>query len=848
MAAPSPDANTLQVHLLDVGSKQYADAVLCQFGKTSVLIDGAHPGNDKPDGRHPSIPDQIATLLAQTELPYHVDLLIVSHAHDDHIGCLPKLVKSGTLTATWALVVDPDLGWGRSEEGDSRDTALPAVQKVVAGLREERLSDAPPAEIDALLADAATLETRYREMLELLEANGTKVVRHITDDHSELEQAFSGIGLKILGPSEEQVLRCAEEIARLTGDLVEDLEASAQSDAGFDPIEAYREFFLGGADDLEADASRPGHAINLQSLVTRFKYAGKKILFAGDMQFAAPGTRDEDIQREVTELRRRIEADGPFEFAKISHHGSDNAFDEELYEEWGSSPFLGICAGENSTRHPRKEVLDILKRNRDATEWARTDRNGQSSIEIDSSGGSGFEVTKGRVNDARPNSRDAIALPLLVERQPQPEVAAPVARRIVGRGDERVEIRAYVPHTATRVRLTIEVEPAGADEALPQGAGAGIRRADRKLAPAARVGRPRNGVRVPPNLLFVTSRAILAEKIGRSETEQVLRGIENSGSEVLDLGGRAEPADPAGAVRSRLSKGEGTPMGVVILGGFDVVPSYRVDCLTPALRRRLAGVRDPDQFYVWSDDLYGDQDGDSVMEIPVSRIPDGRSPKLVARALGAGGRRPAGRPAGGIRNIERPFADDVFASVPGAAQLYRSEPTRWDQPKPVVLDGDIVYLMLHGHYRQPDTFWGEPSDCEAFSISSIPEGFDGVVLSGCCWGALTVRDLASQPRAPRPLTPDQSISLSYLLQGARAFVGCTGVHYSPLDAPYGHYGGPMHRLFLQGLLGGAGPAKALSDAKLQYAAEIPHLGNPGGVHEAVERKIWRQFACLGLGW
>ena len=101
------------MHLLDVGPEEYGDAVLCEFGETTVLIDGAHPGNWKDKGDdHPSIQRQIAEILKQNTPPYRVSLLIVTHAHLDHIGCLPALVEQELIAPEWALVADPDLGWG----------------------------------------------------------------------------------------------------------------------------------------------------------------------------------------------------------------------------------------------------------------------------------------------------------------------------------------------------------------------------------------------------------------------------------------------------------------------------------------------------------------------------------------------------------------------------------------------------------------------------------------------------------------------------------------------------------------------------------------------------------------
>ena len=77
------------IHLLDVGADPYGDAVLCQFGQTTVLIDGGHPGSFKGQGDHDSIPEQLEELL-QRAPPFKIDLVIISHAHQDQRRLYPE--------------------------------------------------------------------------------------------------------------------------------------------------------------------------------------------------------------------------------------------------------------------------------------------------------------------------------------------------------------------------------------------------------------------------------------------------------------------------------------------------------------------------------------------------------------------------------------------------------------------------------------------------------------------------------------------------------------------------------------------------------------------------------------
>jgi hypothetical protein len=202
--------------------------------------------------------------------------------------------------------------------------------------------------------------------------------------------------------------------------------------------------------------------------------------------------------------------------------------------------------------------------------------------------------------------------------------------------------------------------------------------------------------------------------------------------------------------------------------------------------------------------------------------------------------------------VARPFAEPVFGLLPGAESLLVSEPTIFDQTPEVRLESDHVYLMLHGDFLDSARFWGEDTtdNREAVNVTNIPSRSGRFVFTGCCWGALTVdqpaaRTLGGAVPAPKPAAA--SMALTFLERGATAFVGCTGAHYSPTEEPYAYFGGPMHEAFWKSLLGGASPARALFEAKIEYVRDWPHGGDTA-VHQAIEYKILRQYTCLGLGW
>jgi hypothetical protein len=347
-----------------------------------------------------------------------------------------------------------------------------------------------------------------------------------------------------------------------------------------------------------------------------------------------------------------------------------------------------------------------------------------------------------------------------------------------------------------------------------------------------------------PKLLFVTHTSKLGANIGAANVTAAVTAIQEAGLDVYDV---PNPTAPWPDLRQQLSQGFA---GIVILGGYDVLPAVRLDVLPATLRASLATNSDADNFIIWSDDSYGDVDGDTLAEFPVSRIPDAHSAACLCAMLGSKSGVVA-QQRFGVRNAARPFAQQIFQTLPGTSTLLVSAPT---SPATVGLaTSGLNYFMLHGSYLDSTTYAGENTDgshMDAFNVNDVPTQFAGTVFAGCCWGALTVDGIASQTvqgHVPAPLLPAQSVALTWLQAGARAFVGPTGSHYSPTVEPYDRFGGPLHRSFWQHILSGDAPAAALFNAKLDYLRNMPHGQNTLAA-QALEFKTLREFCCLGLGW
>ena len=878
------DAGEHKLYLLDVGKEKYGDAILCVMGAKRILIDGAHPGDEAGSAGDPSIPEQLEEILGPP--PFKVDLLVVTHCHSDHIGCLPALVLGGTLKTRWALLADPALGYGEvtgdpapDADPDADDATLDAPRRrLAAALREESRADVDDASLEAVLDAAGGLRGQYEKMIARLRDDiGDRLVFYDgKGGHAVVEEAFKSLKLRVLGPTREHLEACEAVIAeaiQARPDVVDDFVGT---DAPLSEVDAYRQ--LAGA--LTLDASSEGAAINSQSIILTLEHGPHRVLLTGDMQFAGGVS---EVNDEMAALREKVRGLAPYAFVKLAHHAAANGVSAKTVGDYGETPNFGISTGLTGTDHPNPKVLTLLKslsQQRDIL-VSRTDRNGRVTVDLDADPPT-MEPSRGRLNDFRPKRKptgrpDRPGEPQGGEAGRRGEPARqPVLRQggapaVLGPppGD-MVTVIAHVPHRKTTVRLDVTVDPADAGEGAPR------RRAERPPAPrdegdasdeergdaegggddAALPSFPLAAGQDVPKLLFATHVGRLRDRVGTTEADHALAELRRLGHAVVDdVPGGGDAAAAARHVRDATAAA-GDVNGVVLLGGYDVVPSLRVDVVDESIRDDVNLAGDPDRFVVWSDDVYADSDGDLLPELPVSRIPDGKSSKLLFAALAPRRDRRAGTKSG-VRNVERPFADKVWRVINGAGTLHQSEPAVFDQQPRMNLAADTVYLMLHGYSNDGTRFSGERTEAnkEAVNLGLVPETTASVVLCGCCWGALPVGVTgfaagaggAGTTAVLRPRSADSSIALRFLGAGATAFVGCTGAHWSPNKGPEQGAGGPMHLAFIRHLQGGAAPALALMRAKMDYADGIPHdLDGADGL--AIELKTLAQFTCLGLGW
>lgn len=256
---------------------------------------------------------------------------------------------------------------------------------------------------------------------------------------------------------------------------------------------------------------------------------------------------------------------------------------------------------------------------------------------------------------------------------------------------------------------------------------------------------------------------------------------------------------------------------IQIIGGHDIVPF--------AVLPNPVNWEFPDPPYrdtLYTDDVYADFTGDEVIDVPIARIPDGSSLDLLIKQLeGKCTPKPG---AYGLGNRLRPYAGPIMDIFDDAGDVYWSYPMTSDDFSSSDVDVEHVYFILHGDKTETSIWTGEEYIYpEAFAASLANS--QGVILSGACYGAYIIGK-----------APANSICLRFLRSGAKAFVGCTGIHYSTWGTAT-HYAGPLfHRLFFEHLMTGKTPSEAFFRAKRDYAPEAD---------TAVEQKILHEFVFYG---
>ena len=416
-------------------------------------------------------------------------------------------------------------------------------------------------DVASFLADAVSLEDNYRTMLATLKDAGCKVVRFQHDHAAQgrLVKAFAKTGLELLGPSRKALdATVALASAGRQQDAATLVQDRLRQDAELDVVSLFR-----SAASVDAD-NRSGFLVNLQSTIATLVFDDYKVMLGGDFQFVKPQVKDDIVLAERDRLLAEIQQRAPFDLVKLSHHGSDNVVNDAFLDGLGATPLVGMSSGRGQPNIRRRRRCNCCRTARPTWKWVRTDRNGHVTVEFTPATDRGCRSAAERCR---------IRSPIV------PPMSAPCES-----SEPEASVETTVSSSPAGERQITTTLPPGVDAGHDHrrsrpGRGAGCRHPRRRRQPAAPPsdslpigGGPRLGT-----ALSVTAADGLAANIGASEADFAMHSIRPPATTSPSSAAQRSPAIRT-EIRRAIDK-SGSVDGVVILGGYDLVPAYRVDTM-----------------------------------------------------------------------------------------------------------------------------------------------------------------------------------------------------------------------------------------------------------------------------
>jgi hypothetical protein len=248
---------------------------------------------------------------------------------------------------------------------------------------------------------------------------------------------------------------------------------------------------------------------------------------------------------------------------------------------------------------------------------------------------------------------------------------------------------------------------------------------------------------------------------------------------------------------------------IQIIGGNEVVPFAIIPNPVAEMFPEEAEEWDLEKEF-HTDDVYADLTSDSYIDVPIARIPDGRSLDLLIRQIE--GKSVPKQGAFGLANKERTYAGPIMDIFDDEHDIYWSPDYNSDAFSVGDVNVENVYFVLHGDMNDTSVWKGPEVDPDedlpiAFKVSQAYS--QGTILTGVCYGAYI-----------NGKTPADSICLRFLRSGAKAFIGCTGSHWSSAYNETTNDGPLFHGIFFEYLMTGMKPSLAFYNAKLDYAIKV----------------------------
>lgn len=317
-------ANAIRIRMYRVG---FGDSFLLRLGKGDgakhVLIDfGVHPGGDL------GVMGEVLKKI-QDETHGKLDLLVVTHAHKDHVsgfGKFPDEFAEFTIGALW-------MPWTEYPQ-DKKAAAVKQKQTAFfAGLRA-RLEAAPPAAAKVRRVRTAALAamqnlTGMQQAMEALRhglGTGVEPLYLAAGDRIAPLPGIPGLAVDVLGPPKDRAL-----LGKMDPPKAQRYLAGSDAQATrFDPFPGlgskkgatgrqltaeYNAALLRSTEVSDEQLALAwDQMVNNSSLALLLRYQGRTLLFPGDAQW---GNWDGWIQGAGAK-----DLIGSLDFLKVAHHGS----------------------------------------------------------------------------------------------------------------------------------------------------------------------------------------------------------------------------------------------------------------------------------------------------------------------------------------------------------------------------------------------------------------------------------------------------------------------------------------------------------------------------------------------
>lgn len=299
------------------------------------------------------------------------------------------------------------------------------------------------------------------------------------------------------------------------------------------------------------------------------------------------------------------------------------------------------------------------------------------------------------------------------------------------------------------------------------------------------------------DLLIVTDRSRLSEKYGKEGWAKINAGInayldalQTAGLDavVAYMDGKSTPKAIKRAIHDHYAKL--AMEHLLILGGDDIIPFYRLPDETPGERHSQE---------ILSDSFYADFDENEADHFPVfgvGRFPDGGKVDLLCaqcqRAAAwhsAGGLPWPSKYAGFSTQTWERASRQTFGHIDRSTKALRLCPP-WGlrpaalSPNPELVTADllptggILFFNLHGHPLEP-RWWGAIQMAKLQNQElATAEVIDQALLAQADLSDCLVLSEACHAAAIHGRTPENSLALCALTQGAAAFFGCTTESYT----------------------------------------------------------------------